>query len=183
MGYFFKKPLQWTLLNFVCQKQNCIHFKRLLSTVSPHKTDVPIIMKGRLASNEQKRIITEFITESGSTELDWNTLKKSVLFINRGYINEKNISGCILEACSQTKRLDLAKSYMKYVKRCGQTKPNITLELLYIRTCYASRDQLTNDDQYEIQVICQSLFKNNLHLLNSVLLEGNNDNTLLYCFI
>lgn len=182
MCSLLKKTLQWNLFNFICKKQTCIYTQRLLSTVLPNQTDVPIIMKGRFASNEQKRIITEFITESASTEIDWNALKMSVLSINRGYINEKNINGCILETCSHTKRLDLAKSFMKYVKGCNQTKPNMTLELLYIRTCYASRDQLTNDDQYEIQAICQLLFKNNSHLLNSVLLEGNNNYINLHCF-
>jgi len=130
-------------------------------------------MKGRFASEEQKRIITELIIKSSSSIIDWDALKSSVLSINRGYINEKNINGCILEACSQQKRLDLVKSFMKYVKQCSHGKPNIALELLYIRSCYKSRDELTDNDQYEIQTNCQSLFKNNLHLLNSVLLEGS----------
>lgn len=183
MFSLLKKQLQWNLLNFICQKQSCIYNRRLLSSVSQNHTDVPIAMKGRMASTEQIRIITEFVTESGSTEHNWDALKTSVLSINRGYINANNINGCILETCSHQKRLDVAKSYMKYVKGCSQTKLNMTLELLYIHSCYASRDQLTDDDRHEIQVNCQSLFKNNSHLLNSILLEGSNDYVILYILI
>lgn len=171
MCSLLRKHLSWNISNLVSPRQTTIYTQKLLSVVTPDVI-VPHKMKGRFASEEQKRIITEFVTKSSSTILDWNALKLSVLSINRGYINEKNINGCILETCSQQKRLDLAKSFMKYVKQCSQGKPNIALELLYIRSCYKSRNQLTDNDQYEIQANCQSLFKNNLHLLNSILLEG-----------
>jgi len=143
-----------------------------LSAISSTGIPGPEKLKGRCASNEQIRIITEFVTESSSSKINWNALKTNVLSINRGYINEKNINGIILETCSKQKRLDLAKSYMNYVRECGQTKPNMSLELLYIRSCYASRDQLSDEDQNEIQTICNSLVKKNSHLLNNVL-EGN----------
>jgi len=133
----------------------------------------PFKMKGQLASSEQKRIITEFITKSSATELDWDALKSSVLSFSRGHINTRNMNGCVLEICRQQKRLDLAKSYMNHLKQNGQTKPNLLLELFYIRSCYASQDQLTDDDRHKIQVNCQLLFENNKHLLNSLLLEGN----------
>lgn len=168
-----KEPL-WNLLNLILKKQTTNHPKRLLSIVIPDGINVPVKLKGRFASNEQKRIIEEFIIDSSITKIDWNALKISVLSINRGYINEKNINGCILETCTQQKRLDLAKSFMKYMKECSQTKLNVALELMYFRSCYASRDQLTDDDYYEIQASCQSIFNNYLPILNSVLLEGNN---------
>lgn len=174
MCSLLKKQLHWNLLSLVYQKQTIFNTKRLLSMISPDRINTPVKLKGRLASSEQKRIIQEFVANSSSTQIDWNAFKMSVLSINRGYINENNINGCILETCTQQKRLDLAKSYIKYVKGYNQTKPNIALELLYIRSCYASRDQLTDDDHYEIQTSCQSLFNNYFHLLNSVLLEGNN---------
>jgi len=172
MGSLLRKYLHWNLPKLVSPTLTNIYSQRLLSVVTPEKI-VPRKMKGRFASDEQKRIITEFVIKSSSTILDWDSLKSSVLSINRGYINEKNINGCILEICSQQKRLDLVKSFMKYVKQCSQGKPNIALELLYIRSCYKSRNELTDNDLYEIQTTCQSLFKNNLHLLNSVLLEGS----------
>lgn len=174
MCSLLKKNLHWNILNLVRQKQKCPITQRFLSVVSPNNIDVPIKFKGRLASQEQKRIISDFITESDSTKVDWDALKTSVLSINRGYINEKNINGCILEACSYKMRLDLTKSFMMYLKNHCQTKPNIAIELLYIRSCYASRDQLTDDDKHEIQTICHSLFKNNSHLLSSILIEGIN---------
>ncbi|XP_026804869.1 mitochondrial ribonuclease P catalytic subunit [Rhopalosiphum maidis] len=171
MCSLIRKHLQWNLPKMVSPRQTSIYTQRLLSVVTPNIT-VPPKMKGRFASGEQKRIITEFVTKSNSPIIDWNALKSSVLSINRGYINEKNINGCILETCSQQQRSDLVKSFMKYVKQCSNGKPNIALELLYIRSCYKSRKELTDDDQYEIQINCHSLFKNNRHLLNSVLLEG-----------
>ncbi|XP_001949258.2 mitochondrial ribonuclease P catalytic subunit [Acyrthosiphon pisum] len=171
MCSLLRKHLHWNLLKLVCPRHTIIYTQRLLSVVTPDII-VPRKMKGRFASEEQKRIITELVIKSSSSIIDWDALKSSVLSINRGYINEKNINGCILEACSQQKRLDLVKSFMKYVKQCSHGKPNIALELLYIRSCYKSRSELTDNDQYEIQTNCQSLFKNNLHLLNSVLLEG-----------
>ncbi|VVC27280.1 Hypothetical protein CINCED_3A023283 [Cinara cedri] len=61
---------------------------------------------------------------------------------------------------------------MRYIKECGQTKPNTILQLLYIRSCYASQDQLTDEDQHEIQTICLSILKNNSHLVNSTFMEG-----------
>lgn len=173
MGSLLRRHLYWNLLKLVNPRQTSIDTQRLLSHVTPDIIDVPRKVKGRYASNEQKRIITDFVTESSSSVLDWNALKTSVLSINRGYINEKNINGCILETCSQQNRMDLVKSYMKYVKGLSKGKPNISLELLYIRSCYNSRNELTEDDQCEIQTSCQSLFKNNFHLLNSVLLEGS----------
>ncbi|KAL4122450.1 hypothetical protein QTP88_014779 [Uroleucon formosanum] len=171
MCSLLRKHLHWNLPKLVSARQTSIYTQRLLSVVTPDII-VPRKMKGRFASEEQKRIISEFVIKSNSSINDWGALKSSVLSIERGYINEKNINGCILEICSQQKRLDLVKSFMKYVKQCSQSKPNIALELLYIRSCYKSRYELTDDDQYEIQTNCQSLFKNNLHLLNSVLLEG-----------
>lgn len=174
MCSLLKKVPFWNLLSVLYKKQTVIHPKRLSSMVVPDGINMPVKLKGRFASNEQKRIIQEFIIDSSLTEIDWNALKISVLSINRGYINEKNINGCIIETCTQQKRLDLAKSYMKYVKECGQTKPNVALELMYFRSCYASRDQLTDDDYSEIQASCQSIFNKYLPVLNSVLLEGNN---------
>jgi len=171
MCSLIRKHLQWNLPKMVSPRQTSIFTQRLLSVVTPDII-VPPKMKGRFASGEQKRIITEFVTKSNSPIIDWNALKSSVLSINRGYINEKNINGCILEICSQQQRSDLVKSFMKYVKQCSNGKPNIALELLYFRSCYKSRKELTDDDQYEIQTNCHSLFKNNRHLLNSVLLEG-----------
>lgn len=174
MCSFLKKLPFWYTFNLVHHQQisNCT--KRLLSSiVSPNAIQGPRVMKGRAASNEQKRIITEYVTECDVTKLDWNILRKSILSINRGYINEKNINGCILEECAHQKRLDLAKSFLNYVKKNSLTKPNIGLELLYIRACYASRNQLTDNDKHEIQTTCQLLFKNYSHLLNSVFLEGN----------
>jgi len=171
MCSLIRKHLPWNLLKVVSPRQTIIHTQRLLSVVTPDIIE-PRKVKGRFASEEQKRIIAEFVTKSSSTIIDWNELKLSVLSINRGYINEKNINGCILEACSQQKRSDLVKSFMKYVKECSNGKPNLALELLYIRSCYKSQKELTDDDQYEIQTNCQSLFKNNLHLMNPVLLEG-----------
>lgn len=172
MCSLLRKHLQWNSPKLVRPRLTCIYTQRLLSVVTPDII-VPRKMKGRFASDEQKRIITEFVIKSSSTILDWNALKSSVLSINRGYMNEKNINGCILEICSQQKRLDLVKSFMKYVKQCSQGKPNTALELLYIRSCYKSRNELTDNEQREIQTNCQSLFKNNLHLMNSVLLEGS----------
>lgn len=174
MCSLLKKHLHWNVLNLICQKRKCLLTQRFLSVVLPNGVDVPVMMKGRFASQEQKRIISEFITESNPTKLDWDALKSSVLSINRGYINEKNINGCILETCSNKMRLDLAKSYMTYLENRGQTKPNIALQLLYIRSCYACRDQLTVEDKHEIKTICHLLFKNNSHLLNAVILEGIN---------
>lgn len=171
MCSLIRKHLPWNLLKVVSLRQTIIHTQRLLSVVTPDIIE-PRKVKGRFASEEQKRIIAEFVTKSSSTITDWNVLKLSVLSINRGYINEKNINGCILEACSQQQRSDLVKSFMKYVKECSNGKPNLALELLYIRSCYKSQKELTDDDQYEIQTNCQSLFKNNLHLMNPVLLEG-----------
>lgn len=171
MCSLIRKHLPWNLLKVVSPRQTIIHTQRLLSVVTPDIIE-PRKVKGRFASEEQKRIIAEFVTKSSSTFIDWNELKSSVLSINRGYINEKNINGCILEACSQQKRSDLVKSFMKYVKECSNGKPNLALELLYIRSWYKSREELTDDDQYEIQTSCQSLFKNNLHLMNPVLLEA-----------
>lgn len=150
----------------------------VVSSVSSNGNDVPFKVKGRFASNEQKRLIIEFVTESDLTKIDWNLLRKSVLCINRGYINEKNIDGRILDTCSQQKRLDLAKSYIKYLKENGLSKLNITLELIYIRACYTSRDQLTDEDQNEIQAICQSQIKKKLYLMNSIILEGNDENNI-----
>lgn len=173
MGLFIKKHLH--LLNLMCQKQICV-FNHLRSFSAIHSTEMnkPIELKGRFASYEQKRIINDFVTKSNTTKIDWNAFKTSILSINRGYLNEKNINGYILEACSKHKRLDLAKSFMHFIKECGQTKPNLSLELLYTRSCYASRDQLSHDDQYEIQANCKSLIKNNSQLLNnSILIESN----------
>lgn len=176
MRSLLKKQFHWNLLNFVSNKQiptSYIQRTTWSSTVPSSGMDVPPAkMRGRLASNEQKRIITEFVTEANTTKVDWNSLKTSVLSIDRGYINTRNINGCILETCSKQNRLDLVKSYMNHLKGCGETKPNFALELLYIRSCYTSQDQLTDDDRHEIQITCQSLFKKNSHLLNSVLLEG-----------
>lgn len=173
MYSFFKKRPLWKLPDFMCQNRiHVYNHLRLLSAISSTGIPGPEKLKGRCASNEQIRIITEFVTESSSSKINWNALKTNVLSINRGYINEKNINGIILETCSKQKRLDLAKSYMNYVRECGQTKPNMSLELLYIRSCYASRDQLSDEDQNEIQTICNSLVKKNSHLLNNVL-EGN----------
>lgn len=171
MCSLLRKHLHWNLPKLLGPRQTSIYTQRLMSVVTPDKI-APRKVKGKFASEEQKRIITEFVIKSSSTTLDWDALKSSVLSINRGYINEKNINGCILETCSQQKRLDLIKSFMKYVKQCSRGKPNMALELLYIRSCYKSRNELTDNDQNEIQTSCQSLFKNNLHLLNSVLLEG-----------
>lgn len=172
MHSFLKEIPHFSLLNFTWQKRVYVfNHTRSLSVISSTEIHEPGKLRGRLASNEQKRIITEFVTESNSSKLNWNALKTNVLAINRGYINEKNINGIILETCSKQKRLDLIKSYMNYVKESGQTKPNLSLELLYIRSCYASRDQLSDKDQHEIQVICNSLLKRNSHLLNNVL-EG-----------
>lgn len=176
MWSLLKKQPPWNLLYLIGQKQICIYTQRQWSTVSAIDIDVPKKLKGKFASQEQTRIISEFITVSDSTNLDWNTLKESVLSIDRGYINERNLNGCILEICSKQKRLDLAKSYMKYIKGCSQIKPNTTLQLLYIRSCYTSRDQMTVEDRQEIQDICLSLLKNNSHLLNSTLKEGINNN-------
>lgn len=170
MCSFFKKHLHWSLTNLIYPKQTFFCTQRLLSVASPNSTHVPV--KGRFASAEQKRIIAEFVSETGSTTPDWDALKKSILSINRGYINEKNINGCILDSCSHLKRVDMAKSFMKYIK--SRVEPNLALELLYIRSCYASQDQLTTDDIDEIHTSCKSIFKKNSHLLNSVLLEGNN---------
>lgn len=181
MCLLLRKQLHWNLLNLIWKKETWVCDQRLYSVAS-NEVRVPYKMKGRFASNEQKRIISDFIAESNSKKIDWNALKLSVLSLNRGYINEKNISGCILENCSREKRLDLAKSYMKYMKECGQTKPNISLELLYLRSCYASRNQLTDDDRHEIQTSCQMLFKNYSHLLNSVLLEGNGNDLKIIVF-
>lgn len=172
MCSLLRKHLHWNLPKLICPRHTSIYTQRLLSVVTPDIT-VPRKMKGRFASEEQKRIITELVIKSSSSIIDWDALKSSVLSINRGYINEKNINGCILEECSQQKRLDLVKSFMKYVKQCSHGKPSIALELLYIRSCYKSRNELTDNDQYEIQTNCQSLFENNLHLLNPVLLEGS----------
>lgn len=180
MCSLLKKEPFWNLLNLIYNKQTTNHTKRLLSMVVPDGMNTPVKLKGRLASNEQKRIIQEFIINSSLTKIDWNALKISVLSINRGYINEKNINGCIFETCTQQKRLDLAKSFMKYLKEC-QTKPNIALELIYFRSLYASRDHLTDDDYYEIQTSCQSIYKKYLPVLNSALLEGNNGNERI-CF-
>lgn len=176
MCLILKKQLQWNLLSIIRQEFICIFTQRqrLMSTFS-NENDMPLKLKGLFASQEQTRIISEFITETDSTKLNWNKLRESVFAINRGYINKRNINGCILEICSKQKRLDLAKSYMRYIKECGQTKPNTILQLLYIRSCYASQDQLTDEDRHEIQTICMSLLKNNSHLINSTLMEGNNN--------
>lgn len=158
----------------MCQKQICV-FNHQRSFAAIHSTEMnkPIQLKGRLASDEQKRIIKDFVTTSDSTKIDWNALKTSILAINRGYLNKKNINGYILEACSKHKRLDIAKSFMHFIKECDKTKPNLSLELLYTRSCYASRDQLSEDDQCEIQENCKSLIKNNSQLLNnSILIES-----------
>lgn len=168
MCSFFKKHVQWSLMNLIYPKCTLIYNQRFLSVAS---TGINVPVKGRFASAEQKRIITEFVSKTGSTNPDWDALKTSILSINRGYINGKNINGCILDSCSNLKRLDLAKSFMKYVK--SHIEPNLALELLYIRSCYASQEQLTTNDLDEIQTSCQSILKNNSHLLNSVLLEGN----------
>lgn len=174
MCSLFKKVPYWNSLTLIHKKQTTNHTKRILSMISPDGIQVPVKLKGRFASDEQKRLIQEFIINSSLTKIDWNALKISVLSINRGYINEKNIHGYIFEVCTKQKRLDLAKSYMKHLKESNQTKPNVALELLYIRSCYVSRDQLTDDDCYEIQISCQSILKKYLPVLNSVLLEGNN---------
>lgn len=179
MCLLLRKQLDLSLLNLVWQKQNSI---QKLYSVASNEINVPLKKKGRFASIEQKRIISEFIVEANSKKIDWNALKLSVLSLNRGYINEKNISGCILEQCCLEKRLDLAKSYMKYVKESGQTKPNLSLELLYLRSCYVSRNQLTDDDRHEIQAICQVLFKNYSNLINSFILEGNVNNFKIIVF-
>lgn len=178
MCSLLKKQPHWNLLQSVCQKQICIYAQRLWSTVPVTEVDVPRKLKGKFASHEQTRIISEFITVSDSTKLDWNKLKESVLSIDRGYVNERNLNGCILDICSKQKRLDLTKSYMKYIKGCSQIKPNTALQLFYIRSCYASRDQMTDEDRQEIQDICLSLLKNNSHLLNSTLIEGINNNDM-----
>jgi len=174
MCSLLKKQFRWNILNYISKKQIHTSYTQWSAwqTVSSSGKDVPFKMKGRLASSEQKRIISEFVTDASTTKVDWNVLKTSVLSIDRGYINLRNINGCILETCSKQKRLDLAKSYLNHVKGCGQTKSNLALELLYIRSCYALRDQLTDDDRHEIQVNCHSLFKNHSHLLNSIFLEG-----------
>ncbi|XP_025196412.1 mitochondrial ribonuclease P catalytic subunit [Melanaphis sacchari] len=171
MSSLIRKHLFWYFPKVVSPRHTSIYTQRFLSVVTPDII-APRKVKGRYASEEQKRIITEFITNSSSTTIDWNVLKSSVLAINHGYLNEKNVNGYILEKCSQQQRLDLIKSFMKYMKQYNNGKPNITLELLYIRSCYKLRKELTNEDQYEIQTNCHSLFKNNLHLLNPVLLEG-----------
>lgn len=179
---FLKKQFSWNLLIKVYPVSIC-NTQRLLSVVSPifpDEINAPFKIKGRLASYEQKRIITEYVTKTDSTKVDWSALKKSVLSINRGYINEKNVNGLIIDTCSREKRLDLAKSYMKYLKECDHTKLNITLELIYIRTCYTSRNQLTDDDRNEIQIICQKQIKNNIHLMNSTFLEGNKNSMKKY---
>lgn len=172
MCLLLRKQHHWDFLKLVWQKQTCFCAQRLYSENS-NEIKVPSKITGRFASNQQKSVISDFIAQSNSNNVDWNALKQSVLSLNRGYINEKNISGCILEKCAQEKRLDLAKSYMKHVKDCGQTKPNISLELLYLRSCYMSRYQLTDDDRNEIQTSCHFVFKNYSHLLNCFLLESN----------
>lgn len=173
MGSLLKKRLYCNFVNVLFRKQTCVgNRQRLLSAIVPNGINEPTQLKGRFASYEQKRIVTAFVTESDLTKLDWNALKTSVLSINRGYINEKNINGFILDTCTKEKRLDLAKSFMRHVKERGQTNPNHSLELLYMRSCYASRDQLTDDDRHEIHVNCQSLIKRSLNMLNAVFVEG-----------
>uniref|UniRef100_A0A2S2NUI9 Uncharacterized protein n=1 Tax=Schizaphis graminum TaxID=13262 RepID=A0A2S2NUI9_SCHGA len=115
MCSLIRKNLQWSLPKMISPRQTSIYTQRLLSVVTPDII-VPPKMKGRFASTEQKRIITEFVTKSSSPIIDWNALKSSVLSINRGYINEKNINGCILETCSKQQRLDLVKSFMNREK-------------------------------------------------------------------
>lgn len=166
---FYKEQFTRNLLNKIYQ----ISASRLLSAVSSSEINAPIEIKGRKASSEQKRIVTEYVTKIDSIKIDWNALKKSVLSIDRGYINERNINGFIMDTCSREKRLDLVKSYIKYLKECDHTKLNTTLELIYIRTCYTSRDQLTDDDRYDIQIICNKQIKNNIYLMNFKFLECN----------
>jgi hypothetical protein len=175
MCLLLRKQHHWNFLKLAWQKKTCFCAQRLYSEDS-NEIKVPFKMTGRFASNQQKTIISDFIAVSNSKNVDWNALKQSVLSLNRGYINEKNINGCILEKCTQKKRLDLAKSYMKYVRDCSQTKPILSLELLYLRSCYMSRYQLTDDDRNEIQTNCQMLLKNYSHLLNCFLLESNSYN-------
>lgn len=177
MCSLLKKIFGSNVFNLIHQKQSISYTSRLLSSIVPlNEIRVPTKLSGRAASNEQKRLINDYIIDPSLSKPDWNSLQKSVLLINRGYLNDKNINGCILEMCGKHKRLDLAKSFMKYVKSNSHTKFNIGLELLYMRVCYASQNQLTDNDINEIQTSCQLILKNYTHLINSVLLEGNYKN-------
>lgn len=148
-------------------KLTCKPFSSVLPDTS---VVVPRKLNGRAASGKQKRMITEYVSSPGMC--DWDAVCKAVLSVPKGYMNKNNINGCILEACSQMKRLDLARTYMDYVHKGDKNKLNTSLELLFYRTCYACRDQLNDEDRKAIKTRCQMLYDKYITILNGVLLEG-----------
>ncbi|XP_050539875.1 mitochondrial ribonuclease P catalytic subunit [Daktulosphaira vitifoliae] len=166
---FLRKQQLYILLHKIYSSSELKGNQKLLSSTLPHENSKePSKINGRAASIEQKRIITDFV--SNKEIYDWEIVCNDVLAISKGYINQKNINGCILEACAHNKRLDLAKTFMKYIKK--NEKINIGIELLFFRACYASRNQLTDEECKNIESRCDYLFKKYSNLLSGTVFEG-----------
>ncbi|KAH1018156.1 mitochondrial ribonuclease P catalytic subunit [Dendroctonus ponderosae] len=95
-------------------------------------------------------------------EQDWDQLKSLVLSAqHRGMLRDDNIDGMIMVTIAQLKRIDLAKSYLDYLKANG-TKPNLATAGRYLSILYEHhRDNISKPIESEIVAMCSEMRTNN----------------------
>lgn len=131
-----------------------------------------------------RTVALENVFSNNPEEIDWGTLRKELITSERS-ITPTNVDGIVLENCNKENRLDVAKSYLKFLKSQSLTINDVSIcKLLslfyrhYRGTHEEEKNQsISQEDEVEIikisnlliekhQILNESLAKNTIHGLS-----------------
>lgn len=108
-------------------------------------TELDRELRGKAVSSLQGTFITDALSVDNPPSFkEWDMLLEKIIKL-QGIITEQNIDGKIMEMCVTTDRLDIAKSYLLYMKQ-AKRKVNSATAIAFNQLCYKNRLLLTEED-------------------------------------
>lgn len=140
---------------------DALEIQKLNEPLLEKQSKVPLLVAKRCeqASEVQNRFIVNFIVNKDqASNDDWNGLLKDIFALRYGGLNMNTIHGKIMEICGQYCNLNLAKSYLRFMKDNGK-KFNQAVVIEFINICYNCRSSLTEADLKSVEYFTNYLSK------------------------
>lgn len=123
-----------------------------------------------LATIQQELLLSTFVfSHIKPDQEEWTTLITKLLEKKPGEINENNIDYKIVGSCVPLKNLDLARSYIDFIKSKKKLDGAIVCE--FLKVCYCSQSSLTSRDFKRIVRFTEFL-KQKYTMIDSYIGEG-----------
>ncbi|XP_065208136.1 mitochondrial ribonuclease P catalytic subunit-like [Planococcus citri] len=113
------------------------------------KKELKTPLQVKEATHNQKEILRAFFSnKTSATDEEWDDLLLNICKLP-GTLNESNIHGKVMEHCAHLEKLELAKSFLTYLKKNGK-KFNQAVVIDFLSTCYGCRAVL---DEVDIKTV------------------------------